>query len=78
MKTTENTATVSSLEELVNTIYHQLGSMGLYYHLSNGEVDVEEIIFDIATPLPTVYPCTLTIKCVYDVDVDTYLEFIYD
>lgn len=75
---TKNTVTCHSLEELINIIYTQLGEMGLYFHLANGEVDVEEIMFNIESPLPNSYPCTVTIKCEYEVDVDIYIEVIND
>lgn len=74
--TKETKVDVSGMDDLINKIYHQLSKMGLYYHLANGEIDVEELIFDIDSPLPRSFPCTVTITCVYDVDVDIYLEVL--
>lgn len=76
MKTQETKIDVSGLDDLINRIYLQLSGMGLYYHLANGEIDIEELIIDIDSPLPRNFPCTVTVTCVYDVDVDIYLEVL--
>lgn len=76
MKTQETKIDVSGLDDLINRIYLQLSEMGLYYHLANGEIDIEELIRDIDSPLPRNFPCTVTVTCVYDVDVDIYLEVL--
>jgi len=75
-ETNSTILTVNSIEELINLVYRQLGSMGLYYHLSNGEVDIQEIMFNIETPLPTTYPTQVTIKCVYTIDVEVFIEVV--
>lgn len=69
---------VANIEELVNNIYHQLCDMGHHFNLSNGAMDVVEIIKNIDSRFPTSFPCYVKITCTYEIDVDIYIEELHD